>query len=270
MKFPLAIFGTVALVSIGATAAVCQESAELFKYHAPGIMTHPGDKGVTDRHVYLPAITFPIRVGQSAGPGGQPLRAYANSQVFRPGGVNEPVDDPKLYVYPWFDTLCETHHAGGMMPVCPSKSPPNLHQGVDIRPNAPRDNTYDIFAVFDGKVSNVVTDPKKLTQLHVISNDGVWDCLYLHLNPTAAQGQSVKAGDIVGKVSHHMVGGTSIHLHLQCKTTHPTLKTRVNMPIYASLIAAYRRAWQLPDAIDNGLLRYDPLREIESPSITAK
>jgi hypothetical protein len=230
-------------------------------------MTHPSDKGISDRHIYLPATAFPIRVGPDAGAGKSPLRAYANSQVYRPGGDSEPENDPKLFVYPWVDTLCETHHAGGPMPLCPSKKPPNLHQGVDIRPDAPQDNTYDIVAVFDGDVYNVIADPKRTTQLHVISKDKVWDCLYLHLNPTAKERQSVKSGDVVGKVSHHMVGGTSIHLHIQCKTT--VLKKPVNMPIYASLIAAYRRAWQLPDGVGDGVLNYDPQRELEHPSVTA-
>ena len=81
--------------------------------------------------------------------------------------------------------------------------------------------------------------------------------------PNLSVGQTVNKGDVIGKVSNLMTGGgTSIHLHIQCTANHPDLRAKVNMPIYTSLISAYRREWQLPDMIESGALLRDPEREL--------
>ena len=77
------------------------------------------------------------------------------------------------------------------------------------------------------------------------------------------KGDRVKKGDtVIGKVSNIMGGrpNTSIHLHFDCKTTHPDLGIKVHIPIYTSLVAAYRRAWNLPDLVKLGVLLNDPER----------
>ena len=91
-------------------------------------------------------------------------------------------------------------------------------------------------------------------------------CRYLHLSPVlVSKGDKVKKGEtVIGKVSNIMGGrpNTSIHLHFDCKTTHPDLGIKVHIPIYTSLVAAYRRAWNLPDSVKLDVLLNDPEREI--------
>jgi hypothetical protein len=245
-----------------------QQSGDNFTYRAPGDMTFIGDLGVKDRRVFFPTMTFPMRVGPEAGPDGKPLRAFANSQVFIPRDFE--TNDARLYVYPWVDTLCESKHVGGSMPVCP-KTP--RHQGVDIRPNSPIDKLYDEVAWADGTVTFVSSSLSGTTEVNIRSADGV-ECVYLHLRPSnVTRGQQVHKGDPIGKVSNLMAGGgTSIHLHFQCKATHPEIGQKINMPIFTSLVAAYRREWHLPDLVDNGVLLRDPEREtgggITSPDQT--
>lgn len=253
-----AISATVAM-----RPACSQQSAENFTYRSPGTMTFAGDVGVKDRRVFYPTMKFPLRVGPEAGADGRPLRAFANSQVFIPSGFA--TNDPRLYVYPWVDTLCESKHKGGPMPVCPNPRHRG-HQGDDIRPNSPADNTYDILAWADGIVTDVSSSLSGTTEVNIRSadNNGL-ECVYLHLRPGNLHlGQTVTKGDPIGKVSNLMAdGGTSIHLHFECKATHPDLQAKVKMPIYTSLVAAYRREWRLPDIVENGALSRDPEREME-------
>src|SRR5262245_42936504 len=117
------------------SVAHAQSAIDKFSYYGPGIMTHSSDGGLMKRQIYFPDIVFPVRVGPQAAADGGPLHAYPNSQVYRPHGFD--VNDPRLYAYPWVDTVCETNHHGGPMPLCPSK-PHYFHQGVDIRPHSPR------------------------------------------------------------------------------------------------------------------------------------
>ncbi len=242
-------------------AASAQQSQN-FTYHSPGVMANPGDPGVKDRRVFFPQMKFPIKTGPEAAADGKPLRAFANSQVFRPAGIND-VNDPRLYVFPWTDTLCESRHVGGSMPVCPNPSHSG-HQGIDIRPNAPNKDTFDVVAWVDGIVKDVRRTGTSQVRIRDAENNGN-ACLYLHLSPAAnlSEGQTVRKGDVIGKASNLMVGGTSIHLHVQCTANHPDLRRSVNMPIYSSLISAYRRDWQLPDMVEAGVLLRDPERELE-------
>src|SRR5262249_45479705 len=95
-------------------------------------------------------------------------------------------------------------------------------------------------------------------------NDGR-DCEYEHLLRQVTAGQNVKKGDVIGKVSNVMgKTGTSIHLHIQCTISDPNLG-KVKVPMYTSLIAAYRRAWGLPESAQNGELVKDPGRERDGP-----
>lgn len=235
-----------------------QESAEKFTYYPPGEMTHRSEQGVKDRRVYFPAIKFPIRVGPEAGADGSPLRAYPNSQLFRPQGYE--VNDTRLFAYPWSDTLCESNHNGGPMPVCPRG---RSHQGVDIRPDRPRDQTYDVIAMADGKVESVT--PFTYVRIRFAEDDGT-SCEYEHLKPILVRaGQNVRKGDVIGQVSNIMGGGpgTSIHLHFQCEATHPDLQRKVKMPVYTSLIVAYRREWGMTESVEAGALLRDPERELD-------
>jgi murein DD-endopeptidase MepM/ murein hydrolase activator NlpD len=243
--------------------ASAQQSGQSFTYHSPGVMTFAGDGGIRDRRVFFPQMRFPLRTGPESGADGKPLRAFANSQVFIPPGFG--TNDQRLYVFPWTDTLCESKHVGGAMPLCPNPQHRG-HQGVDIRPDAPTSNTFDVVAWVDGIVTFVSSNPSSTTEVNIrdAANNGT-ECVYLHLQPGNVRiGQTVNKGDVIGKVSNHMAGGgTSIHLHFECKATHPDLRANVKMPVYTSLIAAYRREWGLPDMIQSGVLLRDPERELD-------
>jgi hypothetical protein len=243
-------------------SARCQISAERITYHSPGVMTFAGDVGVKDRRLFFPEMKFPIKTGPEAAGDGKPLHAFANSQVFIPPGFE--TNDQRLYVYPWTDTLCESKHVGGPMPLCPNSSHRG-HQGVDIRPNAPNNNTFDIVSWVNGIVTFVSGTGTSEVNIRDAENNGT-ECVYLHLRPLAnlRVGQIVSKGDVIGKVSNLMTGGgTSIHLHFECKATYPDLRAKVKMPVYTSLVAAYRREWRLPDMVDNGVLLRDPERELD-------
>lgn len=232
-----------------------------FKYYGPGVMPNGKDIGATERRVYYPDILFPIKVGPKAGAKDTPLHAYPNSQVYLPRGFE--VNDKRMYAYPWADTLCETKHVGGRMPLCPNATNRG-HQGIDIRPHSPRNKFYDVVAAEDGTVT-VVT---KFTYVQVRwdTNDGRV-CEYEHLLPVLVKvGQKIKKGDVIGKVANIMNGkpGTSIHLHFQCMISDPE-RGKVMVPMYASLIASYRRAWGLPDGMQDGVLVKDADRELDGP-----
>jgi hypothetical protein len=247
--------------------ASAQQLNENFTYHSPGVMTFAGDAGVKDRRAFFSQMKFPIRVGPEAAGDGKPLLAFANSQVFIPGGFE--TNDSRLYVYPWTDTLCESKHVGGDMPLCPNTSHRG-HQGVDIRPNAPNNAIFDIVAWADGIVTFVSGTGTSEVNIRDADNNGN-ECVYLHLRPAATlkAGQTVKKGDVIGKVSNLMTGGgTSIHLHFECKATHPDLRAKVKMPVYTSLIAAYRREWRLPDMVESGVLLRDPEREVDPGNVS--
>lgn len=263
---PCTVLCTMAVLCVSAMIhpASSQQFSENFTYHSPGVMTNAGDPGVKDRRVFFSQMKFPIKTGPEAAGDGRPLRAFANSQIFRPPGFE--VNDQRLYVYPWTDTLCESNHRGGPMPVCPNTSHRG-HQGIDIRPNAPSNNTFDIVSWVDGIVTKVIRNGTSQVTILDAENNGT-ECVYLHLRPAAnlRVEQTVNKGDVIGKVSNLMTGGgTSIHLHIQCTANHPDLRISVNMPVYTSLISAYRREWQLPNMIDSGALLRDPERELESP-----
>jgi hypothetical protein len=243
---------------LSASTVCAQTAMERFSYFAPGVLTHSSDIGAKDRRIYFPNLGFPLRVGPEAGLDAAPVHAFANSQVYLPVGFE--TNDARAYLYPWVDTLCESKHVGGSMPLCPNQHHSG-HQGVDIRPNAPKKEFYDVVAAEDG----IVTDVTAFTRVKIRSatNDGR-ACEYEHLNPVFVRvSQRVKKGEVIGKVSNIMGGqpGTSIHLHFQCEATHPELGIKVKVPIYASLVAAYRRAWGLSDSTENGVLLRDPERE---------
>jgi hypothetical protein len=265
--FPCTLLCATAVSWVGAIhSASAQQANENFTYHSPGVMTFAGDVGVKDRRVFFSQMKFPIKTGPEAAGDGKPLRAFANSQVFIPPGFE--TNDPRLFIYPWTDTLCESKHVGGPMPLCPNASHRG-HQGVDIRPNAPSNATFDIVAWVDGIVTFVSGSGTSEVNIRDAENNGT-ECVYLHLRPAAnlRVGQTVSKSDVIGKVSNLMTGGgTSIHLHFECKATHPDLRAKVKMPVFTSLIAAYRREWRLPDMVDSGALLRDPERELDAGTL---
>ena len=84
---------------------------------------------------------------------------------------------------------------------------------------------------------------------------------------TVKEGTSVKRGDVIGRVSNFMNGAreTTHQLRFQVQQSIKVgdATVRAYIPVYTSLIAAYRRAKGLDAGIDaDGTLRVDPAYEI--------
>jgi hypothetical protein len=213
-----------------------------FTYHGPGDLL--SGSGRVDRHIYVPGMLFPLQVG----PNFNNQHAFANSQIH----------GPETFAYPWRDTYCEERE--WTMPLCPSGKG---HQGDDIRPNQKIDKHWIAVAMDDAVVTNITHN----TTVELRATDGKKTCRYLHMD-FASIGEfgltvnsTVRRGDPVGKVSNIMGGtpSTSIHLHFDC---HQVINGRiVHVPVFTSLISAYRTAWGLDPANNNGELVFDPMRE---------
>ncbi|WP_164919572.1 M23 family metallopeptidase [Hansschlegelia zhihuaiae] len=223
---------------------------EAFRYHGPGQLA-VGSGRKDDRTVYLRGMYFPLQ----AGPQHQNAHAYANSQIHPVAGPGNAVGN---YAYPWRDTYCEKRSWD--MPLCPGKTG---HQGLDIRPQKATANAFPAFAMDDGVVASITNN----TTVTIRANAG-YVCRYLHLDRSSITqaglkiGSAIKRGDLVGRVSNIMGGvpNTTIHLHFDC---YKSISGKVvRLPIFASLIAAYRRAWGLDDLDRGGQLAVDPIREM--------
>jgi hypothetical protein len=246
-------------------------TASGFAYYPPGDLD-PKDKGrgrIGDRKVYLPGMVFPVRMqpGMEATPAGR--HAFMNSQIWGRGGggwggkgaaggseCDARNYDPMIQR----DDFCEVR--GWPMPMCPAGQG---HQGQDIRPPKCEDNKWEVVAVVDGVITQVTTN----TTVRLKGNDGT-EYYYLHMHPQSIRvkdGDTVKQGDVLGRISNFMNGGreTTHHLHFQVKQSIRigTATQRVYVPVFSSLISAYRQSKGLDAGIDAaGNLKLDPLHEI--------
>ncbi len=185
-----------------------------FAYYPPGNVLDK-DKGrgrSNDRFVYLPNIIFPLKLGDGRYP-------HMNSQIWGYGGGGwggkgaaggSESDRRNFDPMQQRDNYCEVR--GWAMPLCPAGAG---HQGQDIRPPTFKDNAWEAVAVVDGTITNVT----KNTTVQLKAKDGT-DYYYLHMHPSSIvvkAGQSVKQGQVLGKVSKYMNGSpsTSLHLHFQ-------------------------------------------------------
>ncbi|MGO6928874.1 M23 family metallopeptidase [Rhizobium ruizarguesonis] len=242
----LSILSTLLLLGSTATAA------DSFRYHAPGILAK-GLGRTGDRTVYFEQFGFPLQAGPKYGD----ARAFANSQVYSTAGGNSVLN----YAYPWKDTYCEAR--SWTMPLCPGKTG---HQGVDIRPNAPpaKGLVHPVLAVADGVV--IAATPFTRVEIRSMDSEGPFTCRYLHMSKESIVGlkvgATVKKGDKLGDVSNIMGAkpDTTYHLHFDCMRNIDGVAIRP--PVYTSLVAAYRRAWQLDDLVSDGKLGVDQQREI--------
>jgi murein DD-endopeptidase MepM/ murein hydrolase activator NlpD len=187
-------------------------------------------RGYGGSAIFLPGIRFPI----------ERAPAFANSQVYRPGGMHGGAGGQcaKInYSYDWRDTFCEKRSRS--TPLCPSGTG---HQGVDIRPaTCPEPDRYWTVAVEDGIISNIGT--------YSVSLLGVSGSLYryLHLNMNdlnVGELQKVKRGERIGKVSNSFGGtSTTIHLHFEAKQSVKIGSKTINtfVPPYSSLVVAFKK-----------------------------
>jgi murein DD-endopeptidase MepM/ murein hydrolase activator NlpD len=230
-----------------------------FAYYAPGELSAQ-DKGrgrVGDRKIYLPGIVYPLKLqsGMDKSPAGR--HAHMNSQIWGYGGggwngqgaAGGTECDARNY-NPALqrDNFCEVR--GWDMPMCPAGQG---HQGQDIRPPACDDDKWDAVAVVDGIITQVTSN----TTVRLKGGDGT-EYYYLHMHPdsiTVEEGASVKQGQVLGRVSNFMNGGreTTHHLHFQVKQSIAIGGTvqRVYVPVFSSLIAAYRKSKGLDAGVDD-------------------
>ncbi|MEW5962632.1 MAG: M23 family metallopeptidase, partial [Pseudomonadota bacterium] len=221
------------------------------RYHPPGdLLAQDSNRGrKDDRRVYLPKMIFPLRLGDGQHP-------HMNSQIWGRGGggwngkgaaggtecdaVNY---DPRQQR----DNFCEVRgHKTGMCPAAEG------HQGQDIRPPSCKDNTWEVVAVEDGIITLVTSN----TTVSLKADSGTsYD--YLHMHPSSIkveEGDRVKQGQLLGRVSKYMKGSrmTTLHLHFQA-LQNVSIGGKVQslyVPVYASLIAAYRKAKGIEPSID--------------------
>lgn len=232
--------------------------AEELSYYPPGeLFPGSGEGRKDDRKLYIPNMAFPLVVGISSG-----AHAYAGSQIndVKGGGANA----SENYHYPWRDVYCETRSWD--MPLCPAGKG---HQGVDIRPSSHDNAFWPAVAMADGIVTNVTSN----TTVTVRSPEGYY-CRYLHMSSQSIKDAGIKAGThvvkgvtILGKISNIMGGtaNTSIHLHFDCNRR--IGNQSVFVPVYTSLVSAYRKAWELASVDENGFLGIDTSKEIGSMDV---
>ncbi len=242
-----------------------------FAYYPPGeLVAQDKGRGRTgDRKVYLPGIIYPLKLqsGLEMAPPGR--HAHMNSQIWGYGGGGwnghgaaggSECDRRNYNPMIQRDTFCEVRSWD--MPLCPAGQG---HQGQDIRPPACDDDKWDAVAMVDGIITQVTSN----TTVRLKGGDGT-EYYYLHMHPdsiTVEEGAVVKQGQVLGRISNFMNGGreTTHHLHLQVKQSISVGGSvqRVYVPVFASLIAAYRRSKGLETGIDaKGNLMADPAFEI--------
>ncbi len=240
-------------------------------YYPPGELVAQ-DKGrgrVGDRKVYLPGIVYPLKLasGMEQSPAGR--HPHMNSQIwgYGGGGWNDRgaaggTECDRRNYNPMLqrDNYCEVR--GWDMPMCPAGQG---HQGQDIRPPACDDDKWEAVAVVDGTITQVTSN----TTVRLKGGDGS-EYYYLHMHPdsiTVEEGSVVKQGQVLGRVSNFMNGGrqTTQHLHFQVKQSISIGGSvqRVYVPVFSSLVAAYRRAKGLdPGVDDKGNLVADAAYEV--------
>jgi murein DD-endopeptidase MepM/ murein hydrolase activator NlpD len=216
-----------------------------FAYYPPGD-TYPDNNKLgrkSDRFVYLPDIIYPIKLDAGRYP-------HMNSQIYGHGGYKGPGgSESHRNNYDPFkqrDDYCEER--GWSMPLCPSGTG---HQGQDIRPPTPEDNKWECVAVVDGTITKVTDN----TTVELKAKDGT-TYQYLHMNRASIRvktGQSVKQGDVLGRVSKIMGGkpSTTIHLHFHARQNIRigSKELTVFVPVFSSLVSALRKAKGLDSGI---------------------
>lgn len=213
--------GAAFAVALSALAPLAS-AADPFTYDPPGTLVSGSGKGRPDSKIYAPGMRFPIESGP----------AYANSQVWGHGGNSGPGGgqcDKENFSYPWHDNYCESRSWD--MPLCPSG---NGHQGQDIRAATCQKGVHWAVAAVDGTITSIGSYSVYLTAADGTRYD------YLHMQDVQVkEGQKVKVGDRVGKVSNQFNGeATTVHLHFNIKQNVSGVGS-VYVPTYLSLVESY-------------------------------
>jgi len=228
------------------SASAPEVSSVDFPHEAPAKLVTGSGSGYSEISNWAPGICFPLQGV-----------AYANSQVYSPGGDHYPSTaaadhgsqcDPKNYAYPWHDNFCEARSWSN--PVCASGSG---HQGQDIRPSTCKANLYWAVAAEDGIITQVGSYTVAITgnaTPHRIYR-------YLHMQKASvkvAVGDHVIRGQTLGLVSNNLGVSngvqqyTTIHLHFEVRVAQAEtmsdgkqLAANAFVPPYVALVDAYQR-----------------------------
>ena len=240
------VTGALALCSLGTTHVAA--AADPFSYDPPGKLVNGSGKGRVDMNVYAPGIRFPIESGP----------AFANSQVWGHGGNSGTGSqcDIENFSYPWHDNYCETRDWS--MPLCPSGAG---HQGQDIRAASCKPGVHTTVAVVDGTITSVGSYSVYLTAADGTRYD------YLHeSNVLVKEGQKVKRGDPIGKVSNQFGGSqTTVHLHFNIHQNVAGVGA-VYVPPYLSIVSAYETLQGI-GVMDAGAPEAAPPPPMETPTV---
>jgi murein DD-endopeptidase MepM/ murein hydrolase activator NlpD len=196
-----------------------------------------GTEGFADERVYAPGMRFPLETAP----------AYPNSQVYMAGGSHGGGGgqcDAGNYSYPWWDNYCEPRRWD--VPMCPGGTG---HQGQDIRPSTCADKQHWAVAAEDGVITHIGS-----YSVYVTTDSGRRH-RYLHMAPETVpvrQGQRVRRGDRVGKVSNAYFDsngnrvGTTIHLHYDLYMPVAQFGRSVYVSPYMSLVRSYEELLGAP------------------------
>ena len=211
-----------------------------FSFLPVGTLIAGSGTGYSDNTVYR-NIRFPLLK----------VPAYANSQVYRPGGSQNATPgqcNSTNYAYPWQDNFCETRTSSTNI-WCPSGKG---HQGQDIRGESCKSSSA---LDAEGKVdANVVVAAESGTvivvQPHYIkvqTDDETTFYNYLHMDQIqVGLGDYVAKGQRLGRVANIGPAGTPYttrHLHFELKQVMNiggSLR-EVHVNPYATLLDSYQR-----------------------------
>ncbi len=202
-----------------------------FTYNPAGQLISGSGTGRVDDTVYVPGMRFPIEASP----------AYANSQVYRPGGMYGPSGgqcDASNFEYPWQDNFCETRRWD--MPMCPSGTG---HQGQDIRAASCEARVHPTSATENGTITRISS--------YVVYLQGDSGTLYryMHMDPGTLQvstGDHVVRGQRLGFVSNYFGDtSTTVHLHFDMQQDIAGVG-EVFAPTYMSLVRAYEELLGTP------------------------
>jgi murein DD-endopeptidase MepM/ murein hydrolase activator NlpD len=202
---------------------------EVPRFMRPGALEAGSGDGLVDQINYGPTMRFPI----------EKAPAYANSQVYRPGGFRGPPGgqcDPVNYSYAWWDNYCETR--GHATPLCPAG---RGHQGQDIRPATCERNVHWAVAAEAGTITSIGSYSVRL-----MTDSGV-RFTYLHLQRSTLavrEGDRVQRGQRIGLVSNEFGGTpTTVHLHFEIRVAVAAgdIILNTHVPPYLALVDSYVR-----------------------------
>ncbi|MEK7187596.1 MAG: M23 family metallopeptidase, partial [Patescibacteria group bacterium] len=259
------------LVNLLSVAGIVREAeADQFSYLPTNDLVPMSGRGdsVMTGNDNAPNILFPIET----------TRAYANSQVYNPGGGSSglslyPYGGSGLqnqkgtpnFSYPWRPNFCEYR---GRAPIisdtCRNQSV-DEHLGQDIRGPTTDDNVHRLVAVTSGTIRKIVYRPTYDPTFNPAGSQSAYVDLegddkniysYVHLDsidPAIREGQRVQQNQLIGKMSNIMgtstnyKNTTTVHLHFELR------KNGVVVSPYLALVHAYERMIGQP-----GVQKYRP------------